>query len=103
MAVSSARRSTPDPLSARGYLWDDGRFTFITVPGSAFAGAEEINERGQIAGSYADALDAPNRGYLLERGRRFTTFAAPGGAFTQVFGPNNRKEIVGYTADSDLP
>jgi hypothetical protein len=80
---------------ASGYLWERGRFTFIRVPGAIGTGAEEINERRQIAGIYLPD-ETRSAGYVLSKGR-FTKFAAPGVPVTQVFGINNRTQVVGYT------
>jgi hypothetical protein len=95
---------TVEPFSGSGYIRERGRIRLLAPPpGAAFAGAEEINERGEIVGTYGTDPDVPEtRGYLLRRGRH-TTFAVPGGEVTQAFGLNNRGQVVGYTADVDDP
>jgi uncharacterized membrane protein len=95
---------TIEPFRGRGYIRERGRIRLLAPPpGAAIAGAEEINERGQIVGTYGTDVDsAETRGYVLTRGR-YTTFAVPGGEATQAFGLNNRGQVVGYTADVDDP
>jgi hypothetical protein len=95
---------TIEPFSGSGYIRERGRIRLLALPpGGAFAGAEEINERGQIVGTYSTDVDSSEtRGYVLTRGR-YSTFAVPGGQLTQAFGLNNRGQVVGYTADVDDP
>ena len=94
---------TTSTHSARctGLLWDKGRFTTFDGPdGAAAASFLDINDRGQVVGSYFDgdptapptdpeAID----GFLLSNGD-YTTFDAPGAGATFPFGINNRGQIV---------
>jgi uncharacterized membrane protein len=42
-----------------GFVWDDGDFRTIDVPGATATGAIGINNRGQIVGYYSDAGASP--------------------------------------------
>jgi hypothetical protein len=76
-----------------GFLYSAGTFTQINVPSSSFTSAQDINDRGQIAGVYNDS-----RGFqhgFLDSAGSFTTIDVPGAGFTSILGLNNRGQIVG--------
>jgi hypothetical protein len=88
---------TFDAATGRGFIWQRGRFTTIPGPGNTFAGATDINERGQICGSFAESFGASTQGFLLDRGN-YTTINPFDAALTQVFGLDIRGRVVGFTA-----
>ena len=61
--------------------------------------ALDINDRGQIVGTYGDAKDTTH-GFLLDRGV-FTTIDPPGASFTEAVGINDRGQIVGPYLDAE--
>jgi uncharacterized membrane protein len=69
---------------------------YLSHPGTA---ALDINDAGQIVGSYSGA-DGKARGFILARGT-FTTTAVPGAIETILLGNNNRGQIVGSYLDAD--
>ena len=56
------------PGTIHGYMWDNGRYTRLDVPGSGATSAVKIDRRGRIVGEVKDAAGAIH-GFLLERGR----------------------------------
>jgi len=67
-------------------------FTTLDVPGAAFTEPVDINNRGQIIGSFDDA--SGRHGFLLTDSE-FTTIDAPGTDFTMPRGINDSGDIVG--------
>jgi probable HAF family extracellular repeat protein len=91
------RAGTPPP----GFLLERGRFTPVTLP----PGLEDLtlrgiapidlNDRGQIVGTYEEPIGGAVRGFLLDKRVRFTRINPPGAKGTQPQGINNRGQIVG--------
>jgi uncharacterized membrane protein len=97
-------RGTPRNLDGRyeefhGYLWRDGRFRTIDVPGAPGTELYEVNNRGDVLGIYAGTRVGEQHGFLLDRRGRITEIDVAGGEYTIPFGLNDRGQIVGYTAD----
>ena len=87
-----------------GFLWDDGDFTTIDVPGAASTAVLGINGRGQMVGSYIDAEGAYH-GFLRDRNGAVTTLpeapgADPASGGTQPASINERGQIVGLAYDA---
>jgi probable HAF family extracellular repeat protein len=80
-----------------GFLFDQGIYTMLEVPGSQGTSAYGINDAGQIVGSYADATGF--HGFLLVNGN-YTTIDPPGSTFTEAHGINNAGQIVGWYWDA---
>jgi len=76
----------PDGLFAadtiHGYMWDDGRYTRLDVPGARATAADDINNRGQIVGDVKDAAGRI-RGFLRTRG-----------SDTLIDGPGDRSDSI---------
>jgi probable HAF family extracellular repeat protein len=92
---------TPD----RGFLRDvRGRYTTFRFPGSRSTGAQKINDRGQITGSYSNTADDPREnptGFLRDARGRYTRIAVPGALTTTAVGVNNRGQVVGQYQTPD--
>jgi len=88
-----------------GYVWDDGIFTPVDVPGAGPRGTwpSGINDRGQIVGAYYDQ-DGNQHGFLLSRGI-YTTLDVTGseGGFTFAQSINNAGLIVGLYGKAEGP
>jgi hypothetical protein len=88
--------------TAHGFLRNrKGAFTTIDYPGAAETSLVEINERGQIVGSYSDVpggLSVSPRNFVLDDGI-YTPIDPPGASFALVDDVNNRGEIVGLYVD----
>jgi uncharacterized membrane protein len=82
-----------------GYLWRNGRFRTIDVPGAPGTELYEINDRGDVLGIYSGTRVGEQHGFLLDRHGRITEIDVPGGQYTIPFGLNDRGQVVGYTAD----
>ena len=77
-----------------GFLYENGEFTSIDVPGALMTlAARAINARGDIFGSFHDRNDV-QRVYVLSNGR-FDKIAHPGAIATSAGGINNAGDITG--------
>jgi uncharacterized membrane protein len=90
----------------RGARREEGVFTTIELPGALATSVDDINNRGQIVGTYSEVsntrpLDAP-RAYLLDDGA-FTLIDAFGADNTQIGRINDRGEFVGAYFDAGGP
>jgi probable HAF family extracellular repeat protein len=76
----------------QGFLWKDGTYTTIDVPGG-FGGtfASGINDQGEIVGGYYDGKE---HGFLYRDGV-FTAIDFPGAVQTDAYGINQQGDIVG--------
>ncbi len=95
---------TPPAGVLHGFVWDDGEFTTIDVPGAAATGVFGINNRGQMVGSYIDA-DGGYHGFVRDRKGRITTLPEAPGADplsggTQPLSINDLGQIVGLAYDA---
>ena len=68
-------------------------FVSIDVPGATSTVALDINDAGDIVGSYIAA--GRTRGYLLDGSGQFHWIDFPGAVFTRAAGINARRDIVG--------
>ena len=77
-------------------------FTTIDVPGAAGTIALDINDAGDIVGSYLAA--GRTHGYVLDRNGMFSSIDFPGAVFTRAAAINARRDIVGtYRLPTDPP
>jgi probable HAF family extracellular repeat protein len=74
------------------YLWQDGNWVRLSVPGVV----DRINKFGDMAGSYAVA--GRTHVYLLERGTVLQDGGTLGGSFASPEGMNDRGAIVGRSS-----
>jgi probable HAF family extracellular repeat protein len=72
----------------------------IDFPGALATNALDINNRGQIAGIYADA-DRTTHAFLRDQDGVYTTIDVPGASVTFPFGINNRGHVVGFYMDAN--
>jgi probable HAF family extracellular repeat protein len=77
-------------------------FSTIDVPGSIYTTVYGINNAGQIVGSYSDAVDAPNHGFVYSGGI-YTFINVPGAVSTLALGINDAGQIVGAYGDNINP
>jgi hypothetical protein len=77
------------------------RFSTVTDPAapSASLTAAAINDRGDVAGFYANPANGTTDGFLLSHGR-FTDLAVPGAASTTALGVSGSDEVVGFYTDA---
>jgi uncharacterized membrane protein len=95
---------TMPPGVLHGFLWDDGDFQTIDVPGAVATLPTGINNRGQMVGSYIDAEGAYH-GFLRNRRGAVTDIREAPGADprmggTQPVAINDRGQIVGLAYDA---
>jgi probable HAF family extracellular repeat protein len=87
-----------------GYLRDrKGAFTSFEFPGAKLTIVFDINNHGQMVGTYVDAAGSTpggfTHGFLLEDGI-FTTIDFPGPSETEILGINDRGQMVGTYIDA---
>jgi probable HAF family extracellular repeat protein len=86
---------------ARAFLWADGNFTFLNIPGVLVVGRNResmgLNDRGQVVGTFQS--QGVNHGFLYDNGV-VTQIDVPGAKSTFASGINNRGEIVGTYHDA---
>jgi hypothetical protein len=121
--VPESRRGARRPADASGgFIYRKGRYTPLgAIPGAApisdVPGAPlgatvlqthfAINDRGEMAGIYADAVPGDDglvppgsaHGFVKNRRERVTSFHVPGAAQVLVKGNNNRGQVVGEYVD----
>ena len=86
--------------SLHSFLYDQGSYTRLEVPGASSTNANGINASGQIVGTYADSASPPNNhGFLLDQGN-YTTLDPPGSFETVASGINDSGQIVGWYGDT---
>lgn len=77
-------------------------FTTIDIPGATSTVALDVNDAGDVVGSYLVA--GRTRGFLLDRNGQLYWIDFPGAVFTRAAGINARGEIVGtYRLPADPP
>lgn len=88
----------PVPLSSKAARWRHGVLTELNVPG-VLSFATEINDRGEIVGSYQTAA-GDNRAFLWQKGK-VTDLGTLGGRNTFVADINDHGQIVGSSETAD--
>ena len=96
---------TLPPGALHGFLWGDGEYETIDVPGAAATGVLGINNRGQMVGFYIDD-DGAYHGFVRDRKGDVTTLpeaprAEPTMGGTQPGQINDRGQIVGLAYDAE--
>ena len=90
---------------ARGFLYNNGAFTFINAPGSTDTMPHAINDAGQIVGTYyTSSVPSPNPptfGFLNTNGV-FSAISVPGSPATAANGINDAGQIVGSFSSVDF-
>ena len=84
-----------------GILYNGGVQTVVDIPGARETFPMDINNDGQIVGSYTNAVGGSEHGFL-DAGGIFTDLDVPGAVSTWVTGINNSGQIVGYSEDGDI-
>jgi probable HAF family extracellular repeat protein len=82
----------------QGFLYVNGTFSTINVPGASETWAYDINEAGQIVGSFQnrpESNDGIYHGFLDVNGT-FSTIDVPGASETFAEGINDAGQIVGF-------
>lgn len=84
----------------QGFLFSNGNYSTIDVPGATDTSLFGINNLGDIVGDYIDASGATHA-FLLSNGS-FTTIDFPGSANTNAQGINDTGEIVASTVVANV-
>lgn len=83
-----------------GFLFSEGLFTSIEVPGSRFTDVRGINNHGQIVGFYL-GVDSQYHLFVYTAGQ-FAEIPLPEGSSPIAGGINNKGEIVGSYSDAGM-
>lgn len=84
-----------DIAGTHGFLYSNGVFTAIDIPGTENTIAYGINDAGDIL-----LFDnSHSRSYVYDATGNFTEVTLPGSTFVWANGINNAGEIVGFTGD----
>jgi hypothetical protein len=78
----------------QGFTYLNGNFSPFNV-GLLDTNPAAINNKGDITGSYRDAITSRDTGFLLTGGSVFK-FSVPGAEFTSPTGVNDAGYVVGY-------
>jgi probable HAF family extracellular repeat protein len=84
-----------------GFLDVNGRFSTIDVPGADFTSPNDINNAGQIVGSFAGPGGGSGLHGFLDVGGTFSRIDVPGAYITFAQGINNAGQIVGLFDEGD--
>lgn len=82
-----------EETSDHGFMWKNGVFTNIQVPGSQSTTPTKINDHGDIVGTFLDSAFAQH-GFSLDNGI-YTTINHPGGTTTALVALNNFDNVLG--------
>ena len=82
---------------SQGFLYTDGSFITVDVPGASGTSAYGINDAGQIVGTFQTS--GVDHGFLYSNGH-FITIDVPGARSTDAVGINNAGLIVGTFIDA---
>jgi uncharacterized membrane protein len=83
------------------WVYTQGSFTAITVPGAVDSFAAGVNNAGIVSGTYyTDASLTVPHGYIYQNGT-VTLFDVPGAAWTQLGGMNEGGVVTGCFADAN--
>lgn len=86
----------PAPRDGGAYILEDGEFRTFTVPVAETGGPSDINDRGDVVGSYTDAAGIQH-GFQVDRRDCLVTIDYPGPprSKNEAIGINDRGQIVG--------
>src|SRR5207249_5247479 len=87
---------TSDGGTFHGFLFTQGSFITVDVPGASSTNALNINNAGEIVGT---SRGTGEHGFFFSQGR-FVTIDVPGALSTQATGINDRGRVVGTFGDS---
>jgi hypothetical protein len=82
-----------DATQSHGFLLSGGKYTSIDYPGAVFTVVDDINNSGEMAGTYGDTSSVEH-GFSLSSGI-YTTIDPPGSTSTAASGINDAGDIVG--------
>jgi hypothetical protein len=122
LGPGAKRRGRPPTDSSGAFVYRKGRYSPLgAIPGAALLGAIPgfpdatvfdthfaINDRGETAGFYSDAVPGPDgtpppdstHGFVKSRRGGVASFDVPGASYLLAKGNNNHGEVVGTYVDA---
>ncbi len=85
-------------LSQDAFIYTDGNFINIHVPGAFSTSASGINNSGEVVGNYSDATGS--HGFIYADGNFITIINVPGASYASACGINDSGEVVGSYFDA---
>jgi probable HAF family extracellular repeat protein len=80
-------------LASSPFLYDNGIYTALDVPGASSTTAQLLNNAGQVIGSYEDGAGI-SHSFVYQDGR-YQDFAVPGAAYTTVAQSSSGGTLLG--------
>jgi predicted transcriptional regulator len=88
-------------VPGHGFVLSNGVYATIDFPGADYTEAIDVNDAGDIVGSY-NFSDGNSHGFVLSRGV-YTTLDVPGSSYTKLYGINNARQAVGVYGKGTPP
>jgi hypothetical protein len=85
-----------EEIPNHGFMWKNGVFSNIQVPGAVTTIPKKIGDNGDIVGSFVDSNQS-GHGFSFDHGR-YSTIDPPGSQGTQLVALNNFDNILGFFA-----
>ncbi len=94
-----------DPATSRytyeSFVYTDGVFAPVAVPGARLTDALAINGRGDVAGIYEDGRGT--HGFVRTAGGELATVDPPGAAYAYAVAINDAGQVAGYYDEAGTP
>jgi probable HAF family extracellular repeat protein len=84
--------------AAEPFLYDNGKYTVLDAPGASSTTARQLNNTGQVIGSYQDGAGI-SHSFVYQDGR-YQDITVPGAAFTTVVQSSGDGKLLGTFFDS---
>ena len=98
VALGASTTGAPAYCQQYPFLYNNGLFTTLDVPGSTETDPGNINNSGEVVGAYYNGSTAAH-GFIYSKGI-YTTVDFPGASDTVLVSVNNFVEIAGYYIDT---
>lgn len=90
-----------DRLTRVGFIYANGNFAVIAVPGARSTEATAINDNGVVTGTYVDSTGLGRHGFV--KASSYSTADMPGVAYTNIIGINKNGVLLGYGSANAEP
>jgi probable HAF family extracellular repeat protein len=90
-----------DTNGTHGFVFNNGSYSAVDVPGALWTAAYGINNTGQIVGGFGASENPDGRHGFLISGGSISTIDVPGSTDTIARGVNSRGQIVGDYVGND--
>jgi probable HAF family extracellular repeat protein len=84
-------------IGEHGFLYSNGSYSTISIPGATYVDPTGINNLGEIVGYYKDSSGNDNG--FIDLGGKIQTYDVPGAPQTIISGVNNHGQLAGWYGD----